>query len=133
MTMATIILAVLLAVVSGIVGLIKRVPSAQIYLLAWTLLLIGAGVISLSRLGVVQANLFTEYAVQLGSLLEVTLLSLALASRINTERRLRYQAQSEALQASRIANAELEERVKARTLILSSLISGCSACRKPIS
>ncbi|MBK8972717.1 MAG: diguanylate cyclase [Hahellaceae bacterium] len=121
MTMATIILAVLLAVVSGVVGLIKRVPSAQIYLLAWTLLLIGAGVISLSRLGVVEANLFTEYAVQLGSLLEVTLLSLALASRINTERRLRYQAQSEALQASRVANAELEERVKARTLDLEQL------------
>lgn len=121
LTLVNLIAAVSLAVVTGIIALIKRVPSAQIYLLAWTILLVGAGVISLSRLGMVQVNVVTEYAVQLGSLLEAILLSLALADRINTERRLRYQAQTEALQASQKANLELEARVRDRTAELEQL------------
>jgi len=121
LTLINLIVAVSLAVLTGIIALAKRVPSAPIYLLAWTILLVGAAVISLSRLGWVQANVVTEYAVQIGSLLEAILLSLALADRINTERRLRYQAQTEALQASQKANLELEARVRDRTAELEQL------------
>lgn len=121
LTLFNLIVVVTLAVVSGVIALVRRVPSARIYLLAWTLLLVGAAIVSMSRLGWVPANVITEYSAQIGSLLEGILLSLALANRINAERRLRFQAQAEALQASRHANLELEQRVQARTAELEQL------------
>lgn len=121
LTLINLIIVVTLAVVTGIIAFVRRVPSARIYLLAWTILLVGAAVVSMSRLGWVPANAVTEYSAQIGSLLEGILLSLALANRINTERRLRFLAQAEALQASQLANAELEARVQSRTAELEQL------------
>jgi len=54
-------------------------------------------------------------------MIEVVLLSFALAQRINVERQLRYQAQSETLETARRLNRELEERVQERTQELENL------------
>ncbi len=116
-----VVLVVVLAVVAGLHALIRKVPSARYYMLAWSILLVGAMVVVLSRLGFLPVNLFTEYSTQLGSLLESILLSLALADRINTERRLRFQAQADLLSASQRANTELEQRVQERTAELELL------------
>ena len=56
---------------------------ARIYLVGWVSLLVGITIFSLRSLGFMPANMFTEYAMQVGSVLEVTFLSLALADRIN--------------------------------------------------
>ena len=55
---------------------------AKFLLLAWSWLILGMGLRGLLAKGLVDSNFITEYAIQLGSALEVTLLSLALADRI---------------------------------------------------
>ena len=103
--------------------------SARFYLLAWGALLAGGLVLGASRFSILPRNLFTENAVQIGATLLVSLLSLAMAERINEERRRRAQAQrqaldqeraarlarEEALETQRQANAMLEQRVEERT------------------
>ncbi len=111
----------IVAVVAGVYALLRGVPSARIYMAAWSILLVGATVAALLRLGVVPVNVFTEYSAQFGSLVECILLSLALANRINAERKLRFAAQNEALRTSQRVNAELEHRVQERTQALEQL------------
>lgn len=103
--------------------------SARFYLLAWGALLAGGLVLAASRFSILPRNLFTENAVQIGATLLVSLLSLAMAERINEERRRRAHAQrqaldqeraarlarEEALETQRQANTMLEQRVEERT------------------
>ena len=93
-------------------------PSARYFTLAWTILLLGGFIFALNKNHIVPRNLFTDYTLQAGSLLEVLLLSFALAERINRERALRLHAQKEALDTQRSANEALEKRVAERTLEL---------------
>lgn len=58
-------------------------PDARVFTLAWLCFIAGAATMSLSKFGVLPRNLFTEYLVQAGVFIEVVLLSLALANRIN--------------------------------------------------
>ena len=109
---------VLLDMVVGVLAAVKRVPNARYYLIAWSAFLVGALMFALNKLGVLPANYFTEYSMQIGSLMEAVLLSFAMAERINVERKLRYEAQTEALQVTRLLNEELEQRVQERTLEL---------------
>lgn len=102
----------------GIVAMVRQVASARIYVLAWAMMLIGGIIMALNKVDVLPRNLLTDYAIQLGSLLEVLLLSFALAERINRERLLRHQAQHNALETQRRANEELEQRVLERTQAL---------------
>ncbi|TVP59889.1 MAG: diguanylate cyclase, partial [Halomonadaceae bacterium] len=95
--------------------------TAKYYVLAWSFLLVGGSILALSKGGVLPSNGFTDHAAQIGSLFEVVLLSFALAQRINVERRLRYEAQSETLATARRLNLELEDRVHERTRELESL------------
>ncbi len=116
--LANVLFTIVVVVVAGIFAWRSQIPSSRIFMLGWSLLLLGAMVVILSRLGILPVNLFTEYSTQLGSLLEAVLLSLALAQRINAERRLRFQAQADALNASQRANVELEKHVRLRTVEL---------------
>ncbi|AUM11840.1 sensor domain-containing diguanylate cyclase [Ketobacter alkanivorans] len=109
--------------------------SAKYYTIAWSSLLSGGVILALSKYDMLPKNLFTDYATQIGSALEVTLLSFALAERINQERKMRYEAQQDALlterelrqareQALEIqkqATESLELRVQERTRELESL------------
>lgn len=106
--------------------------SARFYTMAWSAMLLGGIVLALSKFRLLPGNGFTDNAAQMGSALEVVLLSFALAERINEEKRLRFNAQqdaleserlarhaqAEALDAQRVANAQLERRVQERTLEL---------------
>jgi len=89
--------------------------TAKYYVVAWSMLLLGGITLALSKGGVLPSNTFTDHAAQIGSLFEVVLLSFALAQRINVERKLRFEAQSETLETTRRHNFELEERVQLRT------------------
>nr|NIV30190.1 diguanylate cyclase [Anaerolineae bacterium] len=89
--------------------------------MAWSFVLAGGTILALSKGGVLPSNFFTDHAAQLGSIIEVVLLSFALAQRINVERQLRYQAQSETLETARRLNRELEDRVRERTQELEDL------------
>ncbi len=58
-------------------------PDARYFTIAWTCFLAGAAIMALNKYGIIPRNEFTENLVQTGTFLEVILLSLALADRIN--------------------------------------------------
>ncbi len=86
---------------------------ALFYLIAFFVVFAGAGLMVARNFGV-PANLLTDYGVQIGSALEVVLLSMGLADRINTLRREKEQAQGEAKERERTAVLlqESEERMR---------------------
>jgi diguanylate cyclase len=90
-------------------------PTAKFYCIAWGAMLSGGILLALSKFHLIPTNAFTEHATQIGSSLEVVLLSFALAERINVERRLRYEAQTVALETQMKVNEMLEQRVQERT------------------
>lgn len=58
--------------------------TAKYFIIAWTVLLIGIFLYALKNLGAIPVGFFSNYSIQIGSALEVILLSLALADRINS-------------------------------------------------
>ncbi|WP_288353321.1 diguanylate cyclase [uncultured Marinobacter sp.] len=104
-----------LAWILGLVVWRKGQVLAGFYVLAWTPLLLGHLVMAISKIGLIPTSSVTELAPQTGVALEVILMSFALAYRINLERRLRIEAQDQALDIQREANQTLEARVQART------------------
>lgn len=106
---ATGVLFACMAVWVGLVSWRRGNPSARIFLIAWLLLLIGAAAMGLRTLDLVPTNTATLYGLQIGSALEMLLLSFALADRITHMRREKLAAQSEALKAERRIREILEE------------------------
>lgn len=112
----------LVAVMAGLRCWRKGQPGARIFLLAWTLLLLGVAVAGLRNMNLLPTTFFSFYAMQIGSALEMLLLSFALADRINGLRREKDTAQGEAIAvkqqlvgALQRSEASLERRVAART------------------
>ncbi|MCK9380318.1 MAG: diguanylate cyclase [Sulfuritalea sp.] len=97
-------------------------PGARTFLLAWAVLLLGVAIAGLRNLNLLPTIFFSFYALQIGSALEMLLLSFALADRINGLRHEKDAAQSEALAtkqqlvgALQRSEASLEQRVAERT------------------
>jgi diguanylate cyclase (GGDEF)-like protein len=110
------------AVASGIVCWKRGRPGATYFLLAWTLLLAGVAATGLRNFGWLPTTGLTSHAMQIGSALEMLLLSSALADRINVMRREKEEAQAEAMSAHKEVvqtmqrtELELEGRVSERT------------------
>ena len=104
----------------------KGYRPAKLFLLAWTLFLIGIILFVLRNLGVLPYNNFTNYTMQLGTAFEVTLLSLALADKINIFKAEKEKSQAETVSALkenerivREQNIGLELKVNERTVELS--------------
>ncbi len=68
----------------GVTSYRKGYKSAIYFLIAWSLFWIGILLSIFKGFGLVSTNFITTYAIQIGSALEVILLSLGLADRINT-------------------------------------------------
>lgn len=66
----------------GVTALLASARPARYYLLAWTALLVGVVIYMLKTFGWLPHNMLTQNAFQLGSLIEMLLLSLALGSRV---------------------------------------------------
>ncbi|MDN3548653.1 sensor histidine kinase [Mucilaginibacter aquaedulcis] len=101
---------------------IKGFRPARLFLLAWTMFLVGVILFVLRNLGVLPYNNLTNYTMQTGTALEVTLLSLALADRINIFKADKEKSQAETVSALqeneriiREQNAMLEHKVQERT------------------
>lgn len=87
----------LVSFVAGVLVAIKRERSGAYFVAAWGCFLIGIALLMLNKYSVLPRTLLTEYSIQWGSVFEVLVLSYALADRINSEKRARYQAQQRAL------------------------------------
>ena len=82
--------------------------AAKFYLLAWGMFICGAAIRILANVQIIPKTFFSNWSLQIGGAMEVTLLSFGLADRINTLKN----------HLSRV-NEELEEKVRLRTQALS--------------
>jgi diguanylate cyclase (GGDEF)-like protein len=106
-------------VIETIVVLRRGYKPAQLFLLAWAMFLVGVAMFSAIALGLVPKNFVTEYGVQIGSAVEMLLLSIALGYRYASLR-------NENERIAREAKEQLERKVAARTAELSSTMAQLS-------
>lgn len=86
--------------------------AARYYTIAWTSFLIGGLVLALNKFNFIPRNFFSENSLQIGSAMEVILLSFALADRLNQEKRERYDAQINALEHEKLARKAQTEALE---------------------
>lgn len=106
------------AVAGGTYCLLRRHPGAHYFLIAWTLLLAGVAVLAMRNMGWLPTTTLTLYSMQIGSALEMLLLSFALADRISAIRREKELARQSLIDVLHRSEQELESRVAGRTLAL---------------
>ena len=94
--------------VAGIVAWCRGLRVARYFVIAWTAFLLGGLVNTLMVLGYLPNVFLTMYASQIGSAIEVGLLSLALADRINAMRDLQARTLQESGQKLAAMNQQLE-------------------------
>ncbi len=111
----------IVSVVTCLVGLLiplylsfKKVPSAILFTLAWIALICGTIIFVLMINGLLPINAFTVYSQMIGMVIELVLLSFALAWRINLERKKREYAQLKALSLEEKVNQEKNRRIQAQ-------------------
>ena len=105
----------------------KGFRPAYFYLIAWLSLLIAFIILIFRNISILPYNNFTTYVIYMGSAIEVTLLSIALADKITSLRKEKEQSQAAALEASleneklvKDQNVMLEVKVAERTEELQS-------------
>ncbi len=103
-----VIVSVLWTVTVAIVVLRRGYMPARLFLVAWAVFLTGAAAIAALAFGLLPKNVMTEYGVQIGSALEMLLLSIALSYRYASLRN-----ENERIAAE--ANLQLERKVAQRT------------------
>lgn len=108
------------AVLAGVRCALRSHPGARVFLLAWSLLLVGVAVMALRNFGWLPTLWLTTHAMQIGSGLEMLLLSFAMADRINDMRREREAARQALVDTLRESGHQLESRVAERTAELES-------------
>lgn len=89
--------AALLAIVVGALALVRQRPGARMFVLATAIFQVGLVAYGLRTLDLLPTNVLTSYGLQWGSVIEMMLLSLALAGRIQALRFAKEQAQAAAL------------------------------------
>jgi signal transduction histidine kinase/class 3 adenylate cyclase len=100
---------------AGVRAWVHGLKAARFYVLAWSLLLAGSMMFMLSKLSLAPHNFLTEQGWRIGSVLEVVLISFALADRLNELRADKEHAQAHALDLQRTANATLQREVARQT------------------
>lgn len=92
---------------TGFRSLYQGVKVAKYFVLAWTTVLIGGVLFALMSNGIIPSNLFTRFAAQLGSAIEVILLSIALADRMHRLENEKKTLEQESKKALEKANIKL--------------------------
>lgn len=116
----------LLAIITTVVGIyvsvylsFKSNRLALIYLVSWVFLMWGTLIFILMIRGHLEYNLVTAYSQMLGMIVELVLLSYALAYRINLDREQTADAQQEALVLAKRVSTERRKRIVAQEETLS--------------
>ncbi len=99
----------------------KRIRTARIYLLAWVFLIASAFAYYGRVLSLVPSTWLTENALNIGSLIELLVLSLAMADRIRVLKQERLENQTYLIDREREMNQELKEQVALKTRELKQL------------
>lgn len=109
------LLQVLLVLSAGGLCLRSGVRQAKYFMLAWAVLFIGTTAFVLKQFGFLPSNFVSDHGLQIGSALEVVLLSLALAHRMRALKDENVRIQREAAEC-------LEQRVQQRTMELNQAL-----------
>jgi signal transduction histidine kinase len=88
---------------------------ARFYLFAWGFLFAGVIIYIFRMYGLLPSNLFTDYSIQIGSALEMLLLSLALGDRLRLVKDEKEALREELVERLRTESVRLEEDVRQRT------------------
>jgi two-component system, sensor histidine kinase LadS len=96
----------------------KGNKAARFYILAFSFYILGLVILSTRNMGVMPVNLFTANSGEIGSILEILFLSLALGDRYNLYKKEKESTQKEMLALQKAANVTLEQKVAERTLQL---------------
>ncbi|WP_437920047.1 sensor histidine kinase [Sphingobacterium sp. LRF_L2] len=109
-------------IITSLFALRRNYRPARYFFAAWSILLVGALIFLLKDYGILPYNLFTSNSFRLASIVEMALLSFALASRINIMKREKELSQARELTISlenerliREQNIVLEQKVEERT------------------
>ena len=97
------------ALVVGVARWMAGDPSARFFTLAWIVLLLGGLTLAMNKFGMIPDLFITRNALQFGAAIEVLCLSFALADRLNTEKKIRYEAQMAALENEKLARMAQEK------------------------
>jgi diguanylate cyclase (GGDEF)-like protein len=109
------LIAMTLGLYLGVKYAAKGFKSARIFTAAWLIYLAFVGYYLADINGAMHTDVISRHSLEIGSLAELVLLSLAFADRISSEKELRLAAQKEALDAQFELNRDLDRLVAART------------------
>ncbi len=104
-----------IGIIAGLKAWRRGQRSARFYVLGWSTFFSGASLYSLNALGLTAAPYVSENAMKVGSLIEVVLISFALADRMNQMKAEKEQAQGHLLAMQRDANENLRHEVARQT------------------
>ena len=104
----------MLLLVACFIGLRQGSRPARFFMIAWVSLLIGVVFYSLSLFGLIVPKPLVVNAIYLGTAIEVVLLSLALADRINEFKREKIKIQQQANQELELKNLDLRKALKTK-------------------
>lgn len=99
---------------------LKKVPLSKSYLIAWSMVTLGGGSRIMDSFGLA-SNSITIAAMQIGSALEVLLMSVLLSARVLEDRRRSEVSQQKIILLQQTMNEELEKKVALRTQELDAL------------
>jgi diguanylate cyclase len=102
----------------GCVRWLEGYQPARYFMIAWVTFMLAVAFFTLTKFGLFPRTIVSEYAIQLGAVMEVVLFAFALADRLNSQRRAYEKAQVQALALQKQANERLESSVTERTLEL---------------
>lgn len=106
---------------AGIIAWWRGLRVARYFIIAWSAFLLGGVINTLMVLGLLPNVFLTMYASQIGSAIEVALLSLALADRINAMREQQAQTLYDAGQKLEVLNQQLAHSNKLKDEFLATL------------
>lgn len=104
----------IICLVMGLKQSLEGDRAAQFFTVAWFSTLTGAVFLALNKLGVIERNVITENALQIGTAIEVVLLSFALGEYIAQQRRDRQRAKQEAYDYAVSLAKEREDKLAAQ-------------------
>jgi signal transduction histidine kinase len=107
---------------AALIGARRGNRSAVLFLVGWTVFVIGTVLFALANVGLLEANALTQYSAQIGSAIEMVVFSIALADRFNELKRENELVQAQVLESQqarihvlRESERTLEEKVQSRT------------------
>ncbi len=115
------VILMLICIAAGVLALRAGYRPARFYLLGWILFLIGALLLGMKQFAILPSMFLTNYGSQIGSAVEMILLSLALADRINVMKTEKEEAREEAFKSQSLAIQTLEKADRLKDEFLSNV------------